>query len=287
MGDKTKIVWTDATWNPVVGCTKVSPGCNHCYADAIATRFAGTDAYPNGFAVTLKAHKLHQPVKWTRGRKIFVNSMSDLFHDEVDTSYVAQVFAIMAACPQHTFQILTKRHARMRSLLTNPDFPDMVDAALSSFTMHGTITDKARAAAPSMEDGPLPNVWLGVSTEDQKWADIRIPYLLETPAALRFISAEPLLGPINLSPWIHLDQAEDGYPPLDWILVGGESGRSARRMDPEWARDLRDQCQGVVPFLFKQAGAVLGKEWGGVSARGYEPEDWPEPFPREFPMVAA
>jgi protein gp37 len=295
MGDKTKITWTDASWNPMVGCTKVSPGCDHCYADALATRFAGTGGYPNGFDLTLKPEKLALPFTWKDGRMIFVDSMSDLFHEKVPDEYIAQVFAVMSVLPRHTFQVLTKRHARMRSLLTSATFPDMVDAALSSLVMNpppkmqGRITSAMRESAHHLEDGPLPNLWLGVSAEDQKWADIRIPYLLQVPAVVHFISAEPLLGPINLGSWLHLDPAEDGYPALDWVLVGGESGRGARRMDPEWARSLRDQCAAAgTAFLFKQTGVVLAKEWG-IPGQGRDQDlaDLPEPFTRAWPKVGA
>ncbi|BBZ65791.1 hypothetical protein MINS_12200 [Mycolicibacterium insubricum] len=181
MSDKTAIEWTDATWNPVTGCTKVSPGCDHCYAETIAERFRGGPAYPNGFDITLRPHKLDQPLRWKRPRRIFVNSMSDLFHDSVPDEYIAQVFAVMALAPRHTFQLLTKRHARMRSLVGR-GLLDLVDQT-----------------GAKVELWPLPNVWLGVSTENQQWADIRIPALLDTPAAVRWISAEPLLGPIDLT----------------------------------------------------------------------------------------
>lgn len=247
MSDNSKIEWTDATWNPVTGCTKVSPGCDHCYAETFAERFRGTPGhyFENGFDVQLRPDKLDQPLEWRKPRRIFVNSMSDLFHDQVPDKYIAQVFAIMAAAPQHTFQVLTKRHGRMRSLLSSSAF--------------------VRRCAPIW---PLPNVWLGVSVENQQWADIRIPALLDTPAAVRFLSCEPLLGPVDLGladlcpdclglgGWpCHTDGYHYKRPGIDWVIVGGESGRGARPMHPEWARQLRDQCQAVgVPFLFKQWG---------------------------------
>lgn len=250
MSARTGIEWTDATWNPVTGCTKVSPGCDHCYAETIAHRFAGTKAYPFGFAVTLQPERLGQPFRWRKPRRIFVNSMSDLFHDDIPDDYIAQVFSVMAQTQRHTYQILTKRPARMRSLLSRPEFiwprvwgpisPDMPDIAYRTW--------------------PLPNVWLGVSTENQQWADIRIPTLLDTPAAVRFISAEPLLGPISLIRWLN-----GGFgnvsPDLHWVIVGGESGAGARMMSPDWARDLRDECVAAdVPLLFKQWGA-----WGPIN----------------------
>ncbi len=238
MADRTGIEWTDSSWNPVTGCTKVSPGCDRCYAEGIAHRFAGTKAYPNGFEVTLRPERLDQPLRWRRPRRVFVNSMSDLFHQDVPDEYIARVWAVMALAPQHTFQVLTKRHARMRSLLNSTSF-------FESVAHHqGKLSDET--------DWPLPNVWLGVSTENQQWADTRIPALLDTPAAVRFISAEPLLGPIDLGFDLHPDWG------LDWVIVGGESGPGARSMHPDWVRHLRNQCTASdVPFLFKQWG-----EWG-------------------------
>ncbi|MDJ0403930.1 phage Gp37/Gp68 family protein [Rhodococcus erythropolis] len=257
MSDKTGIEWTDATWNPVTGCTKVSPGCDNCYAETFSERFRGTPGhyFEGGFDIQLRPDKLDQPLRWKRPRRIFVNSMSDLFHKDVPDEYIAKVFAVMALAPQHTFQILTKRHARMRSLLNAGDFQTAVAEHMLA------MTDEERL--PDVGDPlPLPNVWLGVSTEDQKWADLRIPALLETPAAVRFISAEPLLGPINLEMlagktlgWNALDDESIAHPALDWVIVGGESGRNARPMHPAWATSLRDQCaHAEVPFLFKQWG---------------------------------
>ncbi|RIT69238.1 DUF5131 family protein [Mycobacteroides abscessus] len=254
MGDKTGIEWTDATWNPVTGCDKVSPGCDHCYAETFAERWRGTPGhyFETGFDVQLRPDKLALPLRWTKPRKVFVNSMSDLFHDKVPDEYIARVFAVMALAPQHTFQLLTKRHGRMRALLRDGEFQQQVYDAWGQLEM-----PKGR---PSMEDWPwsgwpLPNVWLGVSAEDQKRADLRIPALLDTPAAVRFVSAEPLLGPINL----HTDPIEASSPfwgsQLDWVIVGGESGPGARPMHPDWARSMRDQCVAAgVPFLFKQWG---------------------------------
>ncbi|KLI04536.1 MULTISPECIES: DUF5131 family protein [Mycolicibacterium] len=279
MSDKTGIEWTDATWNPVTGCTKVSAGCDHCYAETIAHRFTGSKAYPNGFQVTLRPERLDQPLRWKRPRRIFVNSMADLFHDDVPDEYIAQVFAVMAAAPHHTFQVLTKRHARMRSLLNSDGFLDAVTEADGREGYCAT-------AGLTTYTWPLPNVWLGVSTENQKWANIRIPALLDTPAAVRFISAEPLIGEIGLNPlWLSpsigcalwngkptaQDKAalnaiaraavkkHDGTAAfVDWVIVGGESGQRARPMHLQWALSLRDQCVSAgVPFLFKQWG-----EWG-------------------------
>jgi len=267
VGDRTGIEWTEATWNPATGCTKVSPGCDHCYAETIAHRFAGTKAYPDGFAPTLRPELLDQPLRWTRPRRIFVCSMADLFHDQVPDEYIAEVFAVMATAGQHTFQVLTKRHARMRSLLSSWDFVNMVAKAANVRT--------GRTSPPHALPGwPLPNVWVGVSAENQRWADIRIPALLDTPAAVRWVSAEPLLGPLVLHPYWTAGKPEWGpeYPEptsptgvlvrdlvkgprLDWVVAGGESGPGARPMHPDWPERLRDDCAAAgVPFLFKQWG---------------------------------
>ena len=244
----TKIEWTDETWNPVTGCTKVSEGCDHCYAETIAHRFAGTKAYPNGFDVTLRPERLDQPLRWKRPRKVFVNSMSDLFHKDVPDDYIARVFAVMALAPQHTFQVLTKRPGRMRSLLSSEQFESAVFLATEG---------RFEGCFP----WPLPNVWLGTSVENQKWADVRIPLLLDTPAAIRFLSCEPLLGPIDLFAW-NIDRGTR----VDWVIVGGESGPHARPMHPDWARQLRDDCLTAgTPFHFKQ--------WGEWVTEDQAPED--------------
>ncbi len=275
MSDQTAIEWSDATWNPITGCTKVSPGCDNCYAETFAERWRGTPGhhFENGFDLTLRPERLGQPIRWTRPRRIFVNSMSDLFHDGVPDEFIARVFAVMAVAPQHTFQVLTKRHGRMRSLLSRPEFRAQVEDAICGVVAEYT-PDQVWYSA-----WPLPNVWLGVSVEDQKRADLRIPALLDTPAAIRWISAEPLLGPVDLKGaalrpyerqqggYWEYGHGEDVYgngkvwvpaPPaqLDWVVTGGESGRGARPMHPQWARVLRDQCTAAgIPYLFKQHGA--------------------------------
>lgn len=289
MSDRTKIEWTrsddgspGATWNPVTGCTKLSPaspGCANCYASTFAERWRGTPGhyFEHGFDVQIRPDKLTLPLTWRKPKRIFVNSMSDLFHDSVPDTYIAKVFAVMAEAPRHTFQVLTKRHARMRSLLSWPEWPQMLQCARDN---QHSEWDENWDDPQTMPDytWPLPNVWVGVSTENQQWADIRIPALLDTPAAVRFISAEPLLGPVDLGgymrcPHPHLcgpgpcsscataDNAK--YPdrklwctnPIDWVIVGGESGPGARPMHPDWARSLRDQCTAAgVAFLFKQHG---------------------------------
>ncbi|MEW2578415.1 DUF5131 family protein [Streptomyces syringium] len=280
--NSTKIEWTDRTWNPITGCTKISPGCDNCYAETIAERFRGTAAFPAGFDVRVRPGKMNDPLTWRKPSRVFVNSMSDLFHADVDQAWVAEVFAVMAAAGKHSFQLLTKRHARMRHLLNDSAWVKQV---------------RSRALGKGLPAGawqwPIRNVWLGVSVENQQWADIRIPALLGTPAAVRFLSCEPLLGPVDLSAWMPAgfaswrcqgpdcgrfytgpaqkacpDCNREGYwtgshtgngrpngQPLSWVIVGGESGRGARPMAPQWAMALRDQCTGAdVPFFFKQFG---------------------------------
>lgn len=260
MGDKTGIEWTDATWNPTTGCDKVSPGCDNCYAMTLAPRLKamGSAHYQNdgnpatsgpGFAYTEHPDALDKPLRWTRPRRIFVNSMSDLFHQDATAEFQARVFAVMAAAPQHTFQVLTKRPGVMRSRLSAPWFRDLVDR-------HYWILDPKE---PDEEQPwPLPNVWLGTSVEDQQRADLRVPALLETPAAVRFLSCEPLLGPVSLSRWLHghFGVPKIGQPDLDWVIVGGESGPGSRPMAAEWPRQLRDECSAAgVAFHFKQWGS--------------------------------
>lgn len=252
MSRNSSIEWCDDTWNPVSGCTKVSAGCDNCYAETFAERWRGTSGhyFEHGFDVQLRPDKLTLPLRWRKPRRIFVNSMSDLFHDSVPDEYIAKVFAVMAAAPQHTFQVLTKRHARMRSLLSSKEFEAAVFLAHDEGCFDGYF---------GYSKLPLPNVWLGISAENQQWADIRIPELLDTPAAVRWVSAEPLLGPIDLDNCGGYQAVTPkpfpGLTYLKWVVVGGESGPKARPMHPDWARSLRDQCQEAgVPFLFKQWG---------------------------------
>ncbi|MET7458305.1 phage Gp37/Gp68 family protein [Streptomyces sp. NPDC005574] len=277
MADNTKIEWTDRTWNPVTGCTKVSPGCDHCYAETVAHRFAGSKAFPNGFDVTLHEDRVNQPYRWKKPARVFVNSMSDLFHQDVPDLVLNHVFDVMEANPQHTFQVLTKRHARMRNFVQQREalrreyaakFDDCPTEAMRN-------SPAAKAARARAATAPA-NIWLGVSVENQKWADIRIPALLETPAAVRFLSCEPLLGPIWFADYASqpcgcclgethgeacsdcADSGCDGghIQALHWVIAGGESGRGARAMHPNWACSLRDQCeQERVSFFFKQWGA--------------------------------
>lgn len=269
MADNTRIEWADATWNPVTGCTKTSDGCRYCYAAREWQRLSANprSVYFGRRFTDVQCHpeRLSQPGRWTRPRIIFVNSMADLFHDEVPDAFVEQVFDAMAEAPRHVFLVLTKRAERMCR---------WVQRYRSAFDRRwqGVATYTYSYA----------HVWIGVSVEDQRSAAQRVPYLLDTPAAVRWISAEPLIGPLDLT---HLDADASGHPTLcqvdaltgrhrdmgrpcadvqrvDWVVVGGESGGAAdvRLMSPEWPRSLRDQCaRAGVPMIFKQ--------WGSAAAR--------------------
>lgn len=312
MSDNSNIEWTDATWSPTTGCDRTSSGCDHCYALTLAKRLKAmgsakyqTDGDPKtsgpGFGLAMHADSLTLPLAWRKPRKIFVNSMSDLFHAKVTDGFIAQVFAVMAAAPQHVFQILTKRHARMRSLLNSPAFGEMVWRAFTDIDHPGKDWEKASRLigdrGPRTVMRPIPWVHLGVSVEDQRWADIRIPALLDTPAAVRWISAEPLLGPIRLSAaWIDMpagsrpvelaDILGIGLPNrLSWVVAGGESGPGARPMHPAWVRSLRDQCAAAdVPFLFKQWG-----DWGPAPfiVRACDPAEGWKGTPEELAAAKA
>lgn len=281
MSEKSSIEWTDATWNPVLGCSHVSAGCDNCYAAREASGRLKNHPLYESLAVDgkftgkvrLVPERLEQPLKWKRPRRIFVNSMSDLFHDDVADQFIAKVFAVMGSAGQHQFQVLTKRPGRMASLVGSERFGDLVDDAKVELDEEWDIMHD-RALSWQLGPWPLGNVWLGTSVETQKWADVRIPKLLETPAAVRFLSCEPLLGPIDLGDYLARMEFErdDGHAAiyrsaLRWVLVGGESGPNARPMHPDWARALRDQCVDAgVPFLFKQNGEWVGNEtrtvWG-------------------------
>jgi protein gp37 len=273
MSDHTNIEWTDATWNPITGCSVVSAGCKHCYA----MRLAGTRLrhHPSRAGLTretsagpvwtgkvrLNEAWLDQPVRWKKPRRIFVCAHGDLFHPAVPVEWIDQVFAVMALAPQHTFQVLTKRPGRMLDWFRRTPYTrilrqaDILRAARPNLCSVG-ISDPTRT--------PWSWVWLGVSVEDQPTADERIPLLLQTPAAVRFISAEPLLGPVRLpfarlGEWNRLAREygqEHAATALSWVIVGGESGPRARPSHPDWFRILRDQCQAAgVAFFFKQWGA--------------------------------
>jgi protein gp37 len=283
MSATSTIEWTDASWNPVTGCTEVSEGCDHCYAKTFAERWRGIPGHPyeQGFDLKLWPERLEMPLRWRKPRRVFVNSMSDLFHDDVPDEYIARVFAVMACASQHTFQVLTKRPGRMASLL-HPG-------------PRGTFWDQVHESYLTLPDSrpgfvgfsaPLPNVWLGTSVETQKWANVRIPKLLEAPAAVRFLSCEPLLGPLDLSDWLptaaHPRERLDAGRPyvvrsrLHWIIAGGESGPGHRPMHPDWARSLRDQAvAGRVAYFFKQHGGRTPKA-GGRELDGRTWDQYPE-----------
>jgi protein gp37 len=227
MSDNSKIEWTDSTWNPVRGCSKVSPGCQHCYAETFAERFRGVPGHPfeQGFDLRLVPDKLGEPLRWAAPRMIFVNSMSDLFHEKVPDDYIVAVARVMAAANWHTYQVLTKRPERLRDLLA---------------------TKLAFVAA-------VQHIWWGVSVENKKHGLPRIDCLRAAPAKRRFLSIEPLLEDIGL-----FDLCK-----IDWVIVGGESGAGARPMRKEWVLSIRNQCQAAgVPFFFKQWGGVRKKEAG-------------------------
>lgn len=286
MGSTTKIEWTSATWNPVRGCAVVSPGCTNCYAMKLAHRFSGKGKPYAGLTKMTKGgpvwtgevrtvpELLYWPLRKKKPMRIFVNSMSDLFHEDVDAAFIDRVFAVMALSPQHTFQVLTKRPQRMRDYMLHPLRRQRMAGAvmpISNMLALKHRTHKARIkmadferAFPPGDAPPWPNVWLGVSVEDQARADERIPLLLQTPAAVRWISAEPLLGPVSLTRWTgpHPTWPIPEFGPwLNWVVVGGESGPGARPMHPDWARSLRDQCAAAgVPYFFKQWGAWMPAE---------------------------
>jgi protein gp37 len=274
------IGWTDKVWNPVIGCAKVSAGCKHCYAETVA---AG------------QPRKLAEPLRWRAPQRVFVNSMSDLFHEDVPFEYIAAVFGVMAAAPRHTFQVLTKRPARMLEFfawltaraerLQRSVFPEDSAEWVSRQQIHaaalqaGVDPYKGGERSGAMgEIWPLPNVWLGVSVEDQAAADERIPLLLQALAAIRFISAEPLLGPINLR---RLGNGGDALWPkqggLDWAIIGGESGPGHRPAEVEWIESLTDQClaAGVPPFVKQDSGPKAGQR-GRLSERLWALKQHPE-----------
>lgn len=242
MGLGTGIEWTESTWNPVTGCNKISPGCKYCYAERMAERLQamGQRNYKNGFELTLQPHMLDLPLHWKKPQTIFVNSMSDLFHEDVPLSYILQVFSVMRQAHWHRFQVLTKRADRLAAL----------DCELTW----------------------SPNIWMGVSVESTKY-EARIDHLLSTRAAVKFLSLEPLLGPL---PDLRLKG-------VDWVIVGGESGLHARPVDPAWVLDLRDQClRAEVPFFFKQWGGKNKKKAGRL-LDGRTWDQMPSPSVTELP----
>ena len=241
MSEKSTIEWTDSTWNPVTGCTKVSTGCKHCYAETFAERWRGVPGHPfeQGFDLRLWPQRLRLPLDWKKPRTVFVNSMSDLFHEQVPTTFIEAVFDTMTQAYWHTFQVLTKRSERMAALAPELTWPR--------------------------------NVWMGVSVENARYLR-RVDHLRGVPAAVRFLSIEPLLGRVGTIPL-------DG---IDWVIVGGESGPGARPLDPVWAREIRDQCvAGAVPFFFKQWGGVRKDRTGRLlDGRLWDEMPVPEPHRR-------
>jgi len=259
VGDSTKIEWTDATWNPVTGCAKVSQGCKHCYAERDWARLVHLPAYHGRAFADVACHpkRLDQPLIWRRPRRIFVNSMSDLFHPAVPFEFIEQVHEVIRESERHTFQILTKRPGRMLEFWKWRKEVYLANAYTST---------------------PPRNAWYGVSVEDQATADERIPLLLQTPAAVRWISAEPLLGPVSVGQYLSrtnmpglsmLPGFADPLPGIDWVVAGGESGPKARPTHPDWLRSLRDQCKAAgVPFLFKQWGEWISADQDECPVRG-------------------
>lgn len=321
MSTNTSIEWTEATWSPVTGCDRVSDGCTNCYALALAKRLKAmgsakyqTDGGPRtsgpGFGVATHESALALPLRWKKPRKIFVNSMSDLFHHKVPIEFIVRVFAVMAATPQHTYQILTKRPGRARAILTDKcrcgsgHAPGIHFRSAMSWaaTKHNPDYLTGLDAGQVYFDAgwPLPNVWIGTSVENQRFADVRIPHLLATPAAVRWLSCEPLLGPIDLlgQPRVGCEAVGpvithngcsmstdygsgveydcDHQVGIDWVVVGGESGPNYRPLNLDWARGLRDQCaQAGIPFMFKQVGGRTPKA-GGRELDGRTYDGYPE-----------
>lgn len=267
MGDKSGIEWTNATWNPVTGCTKISPGCKFCYAERGFPR-----VYPGRDFSEIRIHtnRLQQPLQWKKPRLIFVNSMSDLFHGSLPWSFIMEIFSIMAKCPQHTFQILTKRADNM--------------LRFCEFLRESTGEGPLSRDFP----WPLPNVWLGISAENQEMLEKRAPFLLKTGAAKLFLSYEPALGPLEarsyladpLDAGVHLPWEGRDLPPIDWVIAGGESGPHARPAHPDWFKSLREQCvQTRTPFFFKQWG-----EWFPVSQTSEEMRRWAVRHPQRVQL---
>lgn len=298
----TTIEWTEQTWNPTTGCDRISPGCDNCYALTMAKRLKGmgqakyqNDGDPRtsgpGFALTVHPDALAEPLRWKKPRRVFVNSMSDLFHARVPREFLVRVFAVMAATPQHTYQILTKRPERAARILTDLCRCGRGHPPGEHFrsSMEWAATSHSPTYVPGLEPGvyhrtgwPLPNVWIGASIENDHYAR-RADALRRTPAAVRFISAEPLLGPL---PSLSLDG-------IDWLIVGGESGHGARPMDLAWVRELlaETDVSGTAPFV-KQLGSVWARDtnWAGKAVaahgdtKGGDPKYWPTDLRvREYP----
>lgn len=316
----TTIAWTSETWNPIravnritgkVGwyCQKVSPGCKNCYAQAM-NRYRGNGrkydvAGAENLHIGISVDALEKPLKWKKGRRVFVCSMTDLFLEQHTDEMIDQVFAVMALASQHTFQVLTKRPERMQEYLAGWSEGGMtrVDVLKNEGERYALATGRGSIIDIETSEGtrpwPLPNVWLGVSAEDQQRAEERIPFLLETPAAVRWVSYEPALGPINfekigkfrnedlsaLEECVgHVERAK-----LDWVVVGGESGPGARPFTPGWAMDVINQCRPIgmeTKVFVKQMGSVIAKRDGYKNSKGEDPSEWPEQLRvREYPRT--
>jgi protein gp37 len=314
MAPRSTIEWTESTWNPIRGCSRVSPGCYNCYAIREAARHAGTHRTtykehlppkPGPYAglvkkkhdrmdwtgeVRLVSERLEDPLRWTKPRRIFVNSMSDLFHERVPDEWIDQIFAVMALAPRHTFQVLTKRADRMRDYVSSKN-GHSCGVWFAAHKIKPPPPPRHWYHAPRTFGWPLPNVWLGVSVEDQERADERIPLLMQTPAEVHFLSLEPLIGSVDLLTPGYLQNVG----PIDWVIVGGESGPASRPCDLAWIRSIRDQCQEAgVPAFVKQVGAlpiVPGENgpWCRLpqkNRKGGDPSEWPEDLRvREYPGV--
>ena len=285
MPGETKIEWATHSWNPVTGCTKVSAGCDHCYAATFAERWRGIPGHPyeQGFDLKLWPERLALPIRWTKPREIFVNSMSDLFHADVPEDFIWQVFAAMSSAQQHRFMVLTKRPQRMKRILTREDwYPRLMAGAADVARIMGI----ADIETTDHLTWPLPNVWLGTSVENQE-AAYRIDWLVKTPAVVRFLSCEPLLGPLDLSDWLWSEYVASDFgntaieprEAINWIITGGESGPGYRPLNLDWVRSIRDQCQGAgVAFFHKQNGGIRSKAGG----RELDGREW-----SEMPQVAS
>lgn len=310
MGAITSIEWTDASWTPIRArnretgklgwhCTHVSEACRNCYAEGINKRLGTGLAFKPGHLkdveIFLDEAMLLAPLRWRKARKIFVCSMTDLFADFVPDEMIDKVFAVAALCPQHTFQVLTKRPERMRVYLATWPMNSREPDRISNLAHQISWGMRGHSGSGGLCTRPLPNVWLGTSAEDQPAADARIPDLLATPAAVRFVSLEPMLGPIDLTridfgaEWLDAlagyrsmkewaNDIFDAGPRIDWVICGGESGPHARPMHPDWARSLRDQCAAAgVPFFFKQWG-----EWIPEVDRERDDPDWRLDYSRRY-----
>lgn len=298
---ETSIQWTDKVWNPIRGCSRVSPGCQHCYAEKTAYRFSQPGMPYEGLVklvggeprwtgkIQLVPEKLEEPLHWQKPCRVFVNSMSDLFHEDVPDEYIDRVFAVMALAGQHTFQVLTKRAERMAKYLSDSGTEERIDEAACDLRdttgLNLSSEDWVRLGRGGFVDMPLDNVWLGVSVEDQQRADERIPHLLRTPAVVRFLSCEPLLSAVDLQDYLlvpEIDVMEYGSGPilgydrlLHWLICGGESGPNARPFDLAWAYSLLDQCRKAgVPYFLKQLGSKPFSSQDRITHRGRK-----EPLP--------